>query len=290
MKYTIIVPIAAVVLFSAPTPGKNLVANPGFEILWSQDYGWQPAYGWDGFGEPDWLCNDSTEQHSGKYSAMADTRPGACFVGYGQYFYNIPMSEFNSKSFSWWFKIKGIAEGGGDNFWVYVRGYGSGELYYWFHYSDSPFHHRSETKGRKYIDFTFNDTTDWTLEVRNLYQDWVSKGLPADVEVDCISFNNGCYDLMEDQPRGQKIYWDDICLDNEVGSAENPMAVATGLAIWPRLTKGVVNYQSERPFSVFDAAGKRLCTCQGQGQVAFDRAGVYFCRQDNSIVKIVVTR
>jgi hypothetical protein len=284
MKNKLAIVCAAVFLFLSPLVAENIIQNPGFEELRHWLYG--------GGAWP----QDSSDSHSGKYSGMTNALLDRSDSELIQFSYFTLLSGFNHEnSFSFWFKVGKKCEDGICDFSVEISGV-KGAIFYFFKNSILPNPKDFDIGGFKfrYLTFDVDDALSWgwVNVSRNFYQDWIARGLsPNDTIGQILLRSYGAKVTIDDSTYllGEKVNWDDICLDASVGIEEN-FAQPTSFKIWPEMTSGIVNYQSEKLFSVFDAAGRQLFTRQGKGQLLLPKAGVYFFKQDNSISKVVVTR
>jgi len=273
----------AVSLFSN-TAAKNIIKNPGFEKI---DASWTTATSSNGVA----IINYNINPHSGNFCGYTKSwgSGDSTSASLIQELAPIQASDLNQKNnLAWWWKV-GFPYLPGEQwpyyFHVKISSLRGKNLYYG--YVNSVFMLPPDTDVNKYILVTnVHDTTDWTLTVRSFYQDWTSKGLSSTDSINKIEL----YSYGEFGFWGQYVQWDDLYLGGESSNVEEKVQYKpSDFEIWPKISNGSVHYQSDNPFSVFDAAGRQLFRREGAGALSLPGAGVYFFKQTDRTIKIVVS-
>jgi hypothetical protein len=58
--------------------------------------------------------------------------------------------------------------------------------------------------------------------------------------------------------------------------------------VWPTLTRGMINYESDKPVYVYDPTGRMLTkTEKGEGKILLKNAGIYFLKSGSAVTKVI---
>jgi hypothetical protein len=78
-------------------------------------------------------------------------------------------------------------------------------------------------------------------------------------------------------------------LTKSLAVEEKSISFRTKLKVWPCLTKGIVNYESDKSVYIYDPCGRFFIKSEkGRGKLVLKNAGIYFLKSGSAIEKVVV--
>jgi hypothetical protein len=295
MKNLLAILIGAAFLFSAPVAAKNIIKNPGFEEI-NKDW-----YSEDINGAIS-TVNDSTEKYSGHYSgttnAIADSFDYSS-ARLSQELFPTKVSDLNQeKNLQWWYKVISVFDAfNSEAFYITLSSSEGRHIHYsYLDYNNKSFL-PSSTQQEKYIVFltTKFEPTDWKVEVRDFYEDWVEyppEFPPSDHICKIMLTDYASFDLLDES--SLKIAWDDIVLGDGTG-IEEKISENNKIQIHNLFDKVVIkNFGSEsKNINIYDTSGrvvKKYCL-QSNEEIYFrDKAGIYFLKTKDEVKKIILIK
>jgi hypothetical protein len=77
-------------------------------------------------------------------------------------------------------------------------------------------------------------------------------------------------------------------LSKNLGIQEVAVKKPLEFRVWPALTRGTINYESDKSAAIYDPTGRMMVTVpKGKGSFVLEKAGVYFVKSGREIKKIV---